>query len=389
MLVVSDSSTLSFPFRSDREELGYVGPKTTKTGFDIHPSIFLDATSGGVYGIGGLEILRTSFIKTEADKAAQQQQRKDRWKTPFELKERYKWFTSPVQAISNAPQAAGYTLIGDRESDIYDLIARTRENNWDFLYRSKTNRRLSEQEQATTLYATLDRWQVEFEYEFLAQATKKRSKHKAEVQVKFGSVCIARPKSHPNKDLAEQIPLYVVQVKEKAQSVVGKEEPIHWILITSHPVNTPEQALQIIKWYQWRWTIEQLFRTLKIKGLNIEASEVETFHALSNLTTLALLAAVQIMQLVQAREGQTDQQMKDVFFEQEQQCLILLNEKLQGNTPKSQNPFPPDSLAFASWVIARLGGWKGYKKSRPPGPITMTRGLNKFYNILQGYYLLL
>ena len=145
----------------------------------------------------------------------------------------------------------------------------------------------------------------------------------------------------------------------------------------------------LIQWYRWRWVIEQVFRTLKSKGLNIEKSEVESYEALINLSTLALLAAVQVLQLVQARDGQTAQELKSVFSDQEIECLTKLNQNLEGNTEKSKNPHPVTSLAFACWVLARLGGWKGYKKSRPPGPITMLKGLIRFYDILEGYYLLL
>ena len=128
---------------------------------------------------------------------------------------------------------------------------------------------------------------------------------------------------------------------------------------------------------------------MKSKGLNIESSEVQTFHGLSNLTTIALLAATQTMQLVRARDGKTEQKINDVFFQAEHDCLILLNQKLEGRTEKTQNPFHCDDLAFGTWIIARLGGWKGYQSREPPGPITITRGLIKFYQILEGFNLLL
>ena len=145
VLVISDSSRLSFAYRADREELGYVGPKTKKTGFDIHPSIFLDAATGGLQGLGGLKLIQQPFARTVQEKRAKEQRRKDRWKTPFKDKERYKWFCSPCQAITNAPIAKRYTLMGDRETDIYDLIARTLEKSWEFIYRSKANRKLSQE----------------------------------------------------------------------------------------------------------------------------------------------------------------------------------------------------------------------------------------------------
>ena len=389
MLVVSDSSTLSFVNRADREKLGYIGQKTKKTGFHIHPSILLDAKDGGLYGVGSVNIIKTDFAQTPQEIADKKQRNKDRWKIPFEKKERYKWLTSPKKAIENCPTAAQYTLVGDRETDIYDLMSRTLNEGWDFLYRSKNNRKLSNTEEFDTLYKTLPRWNIEHKCRFDVAASKKRSKHEVTANLKYGTVSIKRPKFHRDKELPENIELQVVEIKECTNSVVGNEAPIHWILLTSHPVNTVEQALQILQWYRWRWTIEELFRTLKTRGLNIEASEVETFHGLANLTTMALSAAAQTMQMVKARDGQTNQKIEDVFTEKEQECLKQLNKQLQGNTEKSKNPHPSNSLAYASWIIGRLGGWKGYVKSRPPGPITMIKGLTKFYNILNGYYLII
>lgn len=43
------------------------------------------------------------------------------------------------------------------------------------------------------------------------------------------------------------------------------------------------------------------------------ASQVETYAGLKNLSTHSLIAAAQIMQLVQVRDGQTLQKIEEVF----------------------------------------------------------------------------
>jgi hypothetical protein len=62
-----------------------------------------------------------------------------------------------------------------------------------------------------------------------------------------------------------------------------------------------------------------------------------------------------------------------------------LNPTLEGKTDRQKNPHPPRSLAWAGWVIARLGNWHCYGK--PPGPITFHRGMERFNAIHQGYIL--
>ena len=43
-----------------------------------------------------------------------------------------------------------------------------------------------------------------------------------------------------------------------------------------------------------------------------------------------------------------------------------------------------NSLPWAAWIIARLGGWKGYVKAQGrPGYITMKRGLEVFNEHLE------
>ena len=104
------------------------------------------------------------------------------------------------------------------------------------------------------------------------------------------------------------------------------------------------------------------------------------------LVILALYVALQTMQLMLAREGK-DQSVSVVFNESEQKVLGLAQKKLEGKTQKQKNPHSSEKLSWAAWIIARLGGWKGYKSESPPGPITMLRGLRRFETLLKGYQL--
>ncbi|MDR1256646.1 MAG: IS4 family transposase, partial [Spirochaetaceae bacterium] len=133
--------------------------------------------------------------------------------------------------------------------------------------------------------------------------------------------------------------------------------------------------------------IEDLFRTLKSEGVNYEASELESGKGLRKLFVLAFMTAIQILQLRQARDGQTEQKTSLVFSEEQAECLKDLLLKFEGKTEKQKNPWPPRNLAWASWVIGRLGGWKGYKSQRPPGVITLYEGLTRFHDIFQGWLL--
>lgn len=183
---------------------------------------------------------------------------------------------------------------------------------------------------------------------------------------------------HP---LPGSVRISVVEAREITPNLPVGEAPIRWLLYTSHAVNSLEKALQIVKWYTWRWKIELLFAVTKSRGLDLEHALIEHAARLKKLAILVLMAAVQVIQLLQSRDGQTEQLITEVFTEEEATLLKQINPKLEGKTELLKNPHTNHALAFATWIIARLGGWKGYKSHRPPGIKTIARGLNIFYQI--------
>lgn len=128
---------------------------------------------------------------------------------------------------------------------------------------------------------------------------------------------------------------------------------------------------------------------LKKEGFNIESSELESGWAIRKLTVIMLDIIIKLMQMHIAYnypEGQSPA-TETVFTEQEQACLKALTPRLEGKTKALQNPYPPSQLKWAVWVIARLGGWKGYASQRPPGMTTLFKGLEKFHLTFEGWSL--
>ena len=41
------------------------------------------------------------------------------------------------------------------------------------------------------------------------------------------------------------------------------EAPLEWRLITTEPIASREQVVQILEWYRTRWLIEEFFKCLK------------------------------------------------------------------------------------------------------------------------------
>jgi hypothetical protein len=74
-----------------------------------------------------------------------------------------------------------------------------------------------------------------------------------------------------------------------------------------------------------------------------------------------------------------------VFSPEEVECKEDLLPKFEGKTGKQKNPHPRNNPAWATWMIARLGGWKGYASQRPPGVITLHDGWTRFHSIFLGW----
>ena len=163
------------------------------------------------------------------------------------------------------------------------------------------------------------------------------------------------------------------------------QQPIHWRLLTTHTISTPAQAWQIVDWYRQRWVIEQLFRLMKSQGLDIEASQITEADRLLKLAAIATHAAAITLQLVQARSGQSQEQASVAFSKPEIRALTAIEAPYNSRTKLQSNPHKHQSLAWAAWIIARLGGWDGYPSSRPPGPITIRHGLEYFKAYADGF----
>ena len=107
------------------------------------------------------------------------------------------------------------------------------------------------------------------------------------------------------------------------------------------------------------------------------------------LAMVALIAAVRIMQIVIGRNGKTEHVLADAIDPAHEPALTALNEKLEGRTEKLKNPHAQGSLAWLSWIVARLGGWSGYTSRgyKPAGPKTIARGLMRLDGIIEGWAL--
>lgn len=194
----------------------------------------------------------------------------------------------------------------------------------------------------------------------------------ATLAVRWAALALAKPERGFSKHLPATVPVQVVDVREVSPR--PGRPAVHWRLLTTHPVADAAQAWAVVELYRRRWAIEQLFRTLKTKGFDIEGLRIQDPAPRDNLVMATLIAALAIQQMVHARDGGPAplRPCTDAFEPEDIPLLQALCAKLEGKTERQKNPHPPGSLAYAAWVCARLGGWTGYYGK--PGPLVMLEG---------------
>lgn len=380
VLAIQDTTAITFATGGDaksakggarRRGLGALNQGNAH-GVLAHVMLAVDAESCACLGlVGGTVWNREAAVSTPL---------KDR---PLAERESRRWLETAEQAKSVLAAAAEVTVVNDREGDLFPLWASVPAPAWHVLSRVQVNRRLADGGllfDRAGGFAVAGRRRLELPARPPAQA-----KREAHLELRFGPVRIARSPNEKDRSLAKTVALTLIDVREPDPP--SPEAAIHWRLLTTHRVSDVDKAWQVVGWYQTRWCIEQLFRTVKSQGLQLEDSQMASAERLTKLTAAALQAACISLQLVQERDGQHGLPARAVFTEAEIDTVEALTPTLEGKTERQTNPHPPRSLARAAWVIARLGGWNCYYK--PPGPITMLRGSQRFYAIHHGRMLAL
>lgn len=356
ILVIQDTTTL----RDDGDQCS----------LNLHPAIAVDAANGALLGL-----VDAVFLHREGGQRGQTAKR------AFEEKESRRWLDVTIAASQLAQAgAASVTVIADREGDMYDVFA-LRPASTELLVRAHYDRVLASDGRlfaATEQLPELGRDTVSL------PSAPGRPARLATMVLKVCQVTLNRPKRNRAEE-KNKLPPEVVLTLVEAQEIDAPSgvTPAHWRLLTTHSVTTLADARQITRYYRERWTIEQLFRTMKTKGFNIEAVRVADHGPYENLVTATLIAAIRVLQMVRDRDGTAHRSLDDAFDPADQPALEAVCTTLEGNTARQKNPHAKGSLAYAAWICARLGGWNGYYGK--PGPVVILQGFLRFKAMQQGW----
>ena len=380
VVCIQDTTEINLGSHSRRiKKDDYIGTTNAKNekglGFLLHPSLVLDAADGIPYGYADIKVWNRPLVfKSKHERNYNS--------LPIEEKESYKW----IEVSKNTKSALndivkGMVIVQDREGDIYEQFAVVPDKQTDLLIRARTNRTLTDK---TKLFSCLSDMQAQGTYELIVNAKQNRKKRAAQIEIRYKEIEI-RKTDAASKSAAPSIKLTLIEAKEVGY---GGADKICWRLLTTITVQDIQTAKACIEWYSWRWTVEEVFKILKKEGYNIEASELEYASSVRKMCLLIMEVTIKLflMRLAYA-EPEIALSADTCFTDDEQEFLEHQITHLEGKTEKQKTPYKTKDLKRYAWVIARLGGWKGYESKRHPGITTLWTGLKYFKASMQGWEL--
>lgn len=367
VLAVQDTTEIDLTSHPATQGTGYLGSSHCR-GILLHSVLAVSPT--GV-PLGLLHQQMWTRPLEELGKA------KARRKKTVAAKESQRWLSglsATEEALADHPRVV---LVGDRESDLYDLFAAPRRANVDLLVRvCRENRCVDHPAHSLKEAVLASPVQGTTTVELLRSGD--RAARRATLSVRWLSVKILPPRNHLQHKQLEPILLHFVAVEEL--NPPPGEKPVRWLLATTLPVTCLQEAIQCVQWYVYRWRIERFHYVLK-SGCRIEQRELETVRRMQNAIATYSIVAWRVLWLTyQAREN------PDVS------CEIALDRDewraLHATVHRKQAiPQTPPSLREAVRMIARLGGFLGRKRDGEPGVKTLWKGLIRLHDITETWKL--
>jgi Transposase DNA-binding/Transposase Tn5 dimerisation domain len=294
---------------------------------------------------------------------------------PIAQKESQKWLTSleaVVSAHDECPQTR-FVSIGDREADVYDLLAAARPTGVELLVRAAWDRCVRAPERY--VWATVEAHPVV--EQLLLQVPRRGAQpaREATLALRFCRLTLCPPRHRKAEGLPEVV-LWAVQVREVEPPAEG--QPIEWLLLTTVAVDRVEDAIERVQWYACRWGVEVWHRILK-SGCRIEARQLATGERLERCLTLYSVLAWRVFYAIMLARAVPELPCDVLLALEEWQALYCAIHHC---------PTPPDSpptLGEAVRWIAQLGGFVGRRRRDQPGAETLWRGFQHLTDLTRMY----
>lgn len=365
-LVICDTSELNFG--SDREGLGHTGNGAGR-GFLLHSALMVDAETRSISGVAG-QTLHYRPQKKRRKQNSTQQLKRDR--------ESQVWGRL-VDGIGGPPEGASYAYVCDRGADNFEVFFHLQSRGCDWVVRAKRQGRnlITADGESVSLPDLLPRLPLLGSYEL---SLRSRPRQKARVaQIEVHSTRVSMPVPHHKSpwlksQTPEPIPMWLVHVREV--NVPQHTEGIEWLLWTSMPADTLDEAWTVIEDYESRWLIEEFHKALK-SGCRVKARQLQTADRLEAMVSLLSIVAAHLLRLKTMALATPQRSARSVV---PPLWLHLLKAAREGRIRNWKKL----TLREFYREIAKLGGFLGRKCDGEPGWLTIWRGWEQLALLVRG-----
>lgn len=363
-LFISDTTDIDHSFHRATTDLGILGDGRGR-GMQLHNCLVVNSSGGTVEGqAGALVYYRKRKPKNET-----------RMQSLRRSRESELW-GNLVDKVGPPPESCQWIHVFDRGGDNFEAICHIVKNRCDWVIRaSKMNRKVLDQAgKQLKLNEAVKAAKELGHYELSLRSRPGQAARTAMIRVSVTRVTLPRPVHHSKYVKTcglTHVETNVVIVQE-IDAPAGIK-PICWVLLTSLPVETFEDAWQIIDDYEHRWLIEEYHKVLKT-GCSIERHALRTAHRLEALIGLISVIGVRLLQMKTFAKQEPDAKASNRVPAAWIKALKALRPRLQTT-----------ELTVYSFFreMAKLGGFLGRKSDGEPGWQTIWRGYKKLQLILQ------
>ncbi|HEY2860722.1 MAG TPA: IS4 family transposase [Terracidiphilus sp.] len=362
-LVINDTTETDFGIHRDVAGLGPTGDGDGR-GFLLHSALLVQAETREVIGLAGQEL----FYRQPTGRAMENSYERTQRERESEVWGRV------IDLIGPPPVGVKYLHVDDRGADNFEVFCHLRQQDCGWVVRAAQLTRIvkTPEGRCVKLKDLLKEQPLLGTYELSVRATKKEPARVAELEVRCAAVTLIAPRRktpYLRQIGPQEIDGWVVEARE-VDPPAGAT-PVRWVLYTSEPAATFEEAWKILGYYETRWMIEEFHKCLKT-GCRLESRQYMTAARLEAVAGMLCVVAVRLLQLKQIAQEQPELPAERAV----PRAWLWMLRKLRPRPIKTVRDFVRH--------LAGLGGFLMRKRDGEPGWMTIWRGLDKLLLCLRG-----
>jgi len=363
-LLIGDTTEIEFGYDRAVSGLGPTG-NGSRDGFFLHSSLMINAETEEVAGLARAEL----FHRQPAPKKETLRQKKNR------DRESEVW-GRVIDRVGPPPESAHFVHVFDAGADNFEVFCHLQMQQCGWVVRAAQKHRIVRDEtgRRTPLLRLVRQQPLAGTYELSLRSRKNQSARTATIEVRFAPMTMPLPAQKTpfmKKCGITEIAMWVVEAREV--NAPRGVEPLHWVLLTSEPVQSFDDAWVVIGWYEKRPVVEDYHKCLKT-GCRVEHRQYATSDRLERVTGLLSVVAVRLLQLKFVARSEPDRPAARVV----PSAWLCMLKALR----KRNRHINTVGEFFRS--LAMLGGFLGRKHDGQPGWITIWRGFEKLILCIRG-----